>query len=165
MHVFATRYELSESPLRLEGQARNRVGHTLLALERWADAEVAYRAALTVWEPMQHPNRYEAVAGQAVALFRLGHTHAALAMAQEVLMFVASQDLVGIVEPVLLLLNCATVLTGCGNATQAAAALQRAACWVAMVAGRIHDEAVRGAFLARPDVQQLQGRLHHETWR
>lgn len=148
---------------RLEGQARNRVGHTLLALERWAEAEAAYCTALVVWEPMQHPNRYEAVAGRAVALVHLGRQAEALALVQEVLTFVAAHDLVGIVEPVLLLLNCATVLSGGGNATQAAATLQRAACWVDMVAGRIHDEAVRDAFLARPDVQQLQGWLQCET--
>lgn len=140
---------------RIEGQARNRVGHTLLALERWLAAEQAYTEALLVWAPTQHPNRYEALAGRAVALVHLGRQTEALALAQDVLVFVAAHDLVGIVEPVLLLLNCATVLTGGGSATQAAAALQRAACWVEMVAGRIQEERVRTAFLARPDIQTL----------
>jgi tetratricopeptide (TPR) repeat protein len=144
---------------RIEGQARNRVGHTLLALERWADAESAYREALVVWELMQHPNRYEAVAGRAVALYHLGRHGEALALTQEVLTFVATADLVGIVEPALLLLNCETVLTGCGECAAARQTLQHAADWVQMVAGRISDEAVRTAFLARPDVEELQHRL------
>ncbi|MEZ4728514.1 MAG: hypothetical protein R3E79_15375 [Caldilineaceae bacterium] len=75
---------------RIEGQARNRVEHTLLALARWADAEAAYREVLVVWEPMQHPNRYEAVAGRAVALYHLGRAEEALSLAQEVLTFVAA---------------------------------------------------------------------------
>ena len=147
---------------RLEGQARNRVGHTLLALERWTEAEAAYREALVVWEPMQHPNRYEAVAGCAVALYHLGRQPEALALVQEVLTFVAAADLVGIVEPVLLLLSCETVLTGCGEGAVAQQPLQRAADWVQMVAGRISDDGVRTAFLARPDVQALQCRLVKE---
>jgi DNA-binding SARP family transcriptional activator len=144
---------------RIEGQARNRVGHTLLALARWGEAEIAYHEALVVWEPMQHPNRYEAVAGRAVALYHLGRQAEALTLTQEVLAFVAAADLVGIVEPVLLLLNCETVLTGCGQCAAAQHALQRADNWVQMVAGRISDDAVRTAFLARPDVQALQRRL------
>ncbi len=64
---------------RQEGQARNRVGHTLLALERWSEADAAYGDALRVWEPIQHPNLYEAVAGRAVAAFCLGRRAEALA--------------------------------------------------------------------------------------
>lgn len=146
---------------RIEGQARNRIGHTLVALARWNEAERAYGDALLVWEPTQHPNRYEAVAGRAVALAHLGRQAEALPLVREVLTFVDTHDLVGIVEPVLLLLNCATVLCGTGQGEQAAA-LQRAAAWVAMVAGRISDEAVRCAFLARPDVQQLTQRLNQQ---
>ncbi len=52
---------------RVLGQARNRVGHTLLALARWADAYAAYGEALVVWAPLQHANRYEALAGRAMA--------------------------------------------------------------------------------------------------
>lgn len=144
---------------RIEGQARNRVGHTLLALARWADAEAAYCEALVVWEPMQHPNRYEAVAGRAAALYHLGRAEEALSLAQEVLTFVAAAaEMAGIVEPVLLLLNCEMVLTGCGEQGAAQQALQYAAAWVELVAGRISDDAVRTAFLARPDVQGLQRR-------
>ncbi|MCE7988045.1 MAG: hypothetical protein DYG89_43325 [Caldilinea sp. CFX5] len=131
----------------------------MLALECWTDAEVAYREALVVWEPMQHPNRYEAVAGRAVAFYHLGRRAEALALAQEVLTFVAAADLVGIVEPVLLLLNCEAVLTGCGEGEAARQTLQRAADWVQMVAGRISDDTVRTAFLGRPDVQQVKGLL------
>jgi len=141
---------------RIEGQARNRVGHTLLALERWAEADRAYREALAVWAPLQHPNRYEAVAGCAVAAFQLGNTDEALILVNEVLDFVAAKDLVGIVEPVLLLLNCATVLSAYGTVTQSEAALQRADDWVQTIADRISDEIVRRAFLARPDVQRLR---------
>jgi hypothetical protein len=94
-----------------------------------------------------------------VALYHLGRQAEALTLTQEVLAFVAAADLVGIVEPVLLLLNCETVLTGCGQCAAAQHALQRADGWVQMVAGRISDDAVRTAFLARPDVQALQCRL------
>lgn len=144
---------------RIEGQARNRVGHTLLALERWGEAEAVYTMALAVWEATQHPNRYEAVAGRAVALLHLGRQDAALPLVDEVLAFVTAHDLAGIVEPVLLLLHCATVLTACNATVQADAVLQRAACWVQIVADRICEETVRAAFLNRPDVQQLQRRL------
>lgn len=145
---------------RIEGQARNRVGHTLLALERWVDAEVGYREALIVWEPMQHPNRYEAVAGRAAALWQLGRAAEALPLAQEVLTFVsAAAEMSGIVEPVLLLLNCAAVLAGCGEQRSAQQALQYANAWVQLVAGRTSDDAVRTAFLARPDVQTLSRRV------
>jgi DNA-binding SARP family transcriptional activator len=144
---------------RIEGQARNRLGHTLLALARWAEAATAYGEALTVWAPTQHPNRYEAVAGRAVALYHLGQHAEALALVQEVLTFVATADLVGIVEPVLLLLNCATVLTDCGEGAAAQQTLQRADDWVQLVAGRIRDNTVRTAFLARPDVRQLVARM------
>ena len=140
---------------RIEGQARNRVGHTLLALGQWAAAARAYEEALMVWAHTQHPNRYEAVAGRAVALTRLGQPAEAVALVQDVLTFVETHDLVGIVEPVLLLLNCATVLGGVGATAQATATLQRGAAWVEMVTARISDEAVRKAFLARPDVRQL----------
>ncbi|MEZ4728515.1 MAG: hypothetical protein R3E79_15380 [Caldilineaceae bacterium] len=50
------------------------------------------------------------------------------------------------------------VLAGYGEQKSAQQALQDAAAWVELVAGRISDEAVRTAFLARPDVQQLQRR-------
>jgi len=145
---------------RIEGQARNRVGHTLLALEHWAEAAAAYAEALTVWEPLQHPNRYEAVAGRAVAMFQLGRQAEALNLVNEVLDFVAAKDLVGIVEPVLLLLNCATVLTGIGRNAAAHQVLTQANAWVQTVSARISDESVRLAFLRnRPDNQALQQRL------
>ena len=97
-----------------------------------------------------------------MALYHLGRQPEALALVQEVLTFVAAADLVGIVEPVLLLLNCETVLTGYGEGAVAQQPLQRAADWVQMVAGRISDDGVRTAFLARPDVQALQCRLVKE---
>ncbi len=144
---------------RIEGQARNRVGHTLLALQRWADAERSYREALTVWGATQHPNRYEAVAGRAVALLQLGRPTEALSLADEVLTFVATTGLVGIVEPVLLLLHCEQVFTACAQAERAGAALQQAEEWVQRVVGRMSKAEIRTAFVGRPDMQLLKERL------
>jgi len=142
------------------GQARNRVGHTLLALERWADAYAAYAAALTVWAPLQHPNRYEALAGRAVAAARLGKQAEALALVAEVLEYTAAAGLARVVEPALLLLNCATVLRDAGQAAQAHAVLTQADAWVQTIAGRISDDAIRAVFLhQRPDNQRLRDRL------
>lgn len=145
---------------RIEGQARNRVGHTLLALERWAEADRAYAEALAVWAPLQHPNRYEAVAGCAVAALQLGRQDQASMFVNEVLDFVAANDLVGIVEPVLLLLNCATVLISLDRSAAARQSLTWANTWVQTIADRISDERVRSAFLYnRPDNQALKRRL------
>ena len=145
---------------RIEGQARNRVGHTLSVMGRWADADAAYGEALVVWEPLQHPNRYEAVAGRAVAALRLGRHTEALAFVDEVLDFVASKGLVGIVEPVRLLLNCEVVLTELGQTERGHNTLQQADAWVQTIAGRISDAGVREAFLNnRPDNQLLQRRI------
>lgn len=144
---------------RMEGQARNRVGHTLLALERWEEAEKAYREALRVWAPLKHPNRYEAVAGRAVALYELQETAAALTLVEEVEQFVATEGLTGIVEPLWLLLNCERVLSACGEQLRSRAMLQQAVTWVETIAGRIRDDAVRNAFLIRPDNRLLAVRL------
>jgi tetratricopeptide (TPR) repeat protein len=144
---------------RLEGQARNRVGHTLLALERWGDAYAEYGEALVIWQPLQHPNRFEAVAGRAVAALCLGNQAEALALVEDVLDFVTNRGVVGIVEPVGLLLNCETVLTALGERARAAYALGQAGHWVQTIAGRISDDAVRAAFLHnRPDNQRLSAR-------
>jgi tetratricopeptide (TPR) repeat protein len=145
---------------RVLGQARNRVGHTLLALARWGDAYAMYGEALIVWAPLQHPNRYEALAGRAAAAAHLGKQDEALALVAEVLDFTAAAGLAGIVEPVLLLLNCAAVLSGSGETERAKQVLTQADTWVQMIAGRISDDAVRQAFLhARPDNQLLRRRL------
>ncbi len=140
---------------RMEGQARNRVGHTLAALGRWQAADDAYDEALTVWAPLHHPNRYEAVAGRAVTRYQLGFQAEALTLVQEVLGFVEADGLGKVVEPVLLLLNCAAVLSGCGNYAAANQVLAQANQWVQTIAARISDEAVRSAFLAKPDHQRL----------
>ena len=145
---------------RMLGQARNRVGHTLLALERWADAYAMYGEALAVWAPLQHANRYEALAGRAVAAARLGKQDEALALVAEVLDFTATAGLAGVVEPVLLLLNCAAVLSDAGQAERAQQVLAQADAWVQTIAGRISDDAVREVFLhKRPDNQLLRRRL------
>ena len=145
---------------RIEGQARNRVGHTLLALERWEAAYAAYGEALALWERLQHPNRYEAVAGRAVAALRLSQADEALALVEEVLDFAASTGLTGIVEPVLLLLNCEAVLAADGQTDRARQILRQAVDWVETVAHRISDDRVRMSFLHnRPDNQRLQSRI------
>jgi DNA-binding SARP family transcriptional activator/tetratricopeptide (TPR) repeat protein len=132
---------------RQEGQARNRVGHTLLALERWADGYDAYDKALAVWATMQHPNRYEALAGQSVAALHLGNPTEALTLVDEVLAFVAAQGLMGIVEPALLLRNCETVLRLLGQTAQARQVHDQAEAWINQIATRISDEKVRAAFV------------------
>jgi tetratricopeptide (TPR) repeat protein len=142
------------------GQARNRVGHTLLALERWGDAYAAYAAALDVWAPLQHPNRYEALAGRAVAAARLGKQAEALALVAEVLEYTAAAGLARVVEPALLLLNCATVLRDAGQPALVREVLLQADAWVQTIAGRISDDAIRAVFLhQRPDNQRLRDRL------
>ncbi|MBX3000201.1 MAG: NACHT domain-containing protein [Caldilineaceae bacterium] len=145
---------------RQEGQARNRVGHTLLALERWADAYWAYGEALAVWETFQHPNRYEALAGRAAAALELGKQEEALALVEEVLQFVSDQGLTGIVEPILLLLNCARVLSCLRGDERTGQILQQAEKWVEVIANRISDDRVRAAFMARPDVERLKRLLN-----
>jgi tetratricopeptide (TPR) repeat protein len=146
--------------VRMDGQARNRVGHTLSALGRWADAFVAYGEALVVWEPQQHSNRYEAMAGRAVSAWQLGKTDEAQTLVGEVLEFVTTQVVLGLVEPVLLLLNCEAVLSKAGQTRQARQVLRQADDWVQMIAGRISDDAVREAFLCnRRDNQLLKTKL------
>jgi hypothetical protein len=143
--------------MRIEGQARNRVGHTLLALERWGDAYGAYGEAIVVLESLRHPNRYEAAAGRAVAALKLDKQDETLALVEEVLAFVAAKGLVGIVEPALLLLNCEAVLSALGRHEEAHQVLQQGEAWVQTIAARISDEQVRHAFLYH--------RLHNQLLR
>lgn len=146
--------------VRMEGQARNRVGYTLLDLERWADAYRAYGEALAVWEALPYPNRYEAMAGRGVAALHLGEKKEALALVEEALDFVDNQGMHGIVEPALLLLNCATVLRDAGQIERAQRVLVQADAWVQTIAGRISHPTVRDVFLhQRSDIQRLQVRL------
>lgn len=143
---------------RMEGQARNRVGHILLALAQWDEAYQAYEQALAVWATMQHPNRFEAVAGRAVAALALGEADEAAQLVDEVLAFVGAEGVMGIVEPIFLYLNLERVLTGLGRYDEACSVLQQAQAWVQMIAARISDEAIREVFLNRPDHEELQGR-------
>ena len=144
---------------RIEGQARNRVGHSLLGLARWEDAYVAYGEALRVWASFEHPNHYEAVAGRALAAFHLGKIDEALTLVDEVLAFVDQAGLGGIVEPAFLLLNCEAVLSGVGKESEARAVLLQAEAWMQMIAERITDDAVRETFLKRPDNERVRSRL------
>lgn len=146
---------LSIGLARMEGQARNRVGHTLLAMSRWSDAAATYGAALTLWAALAHPNQYEALAGQAVAHFELGNQDQALVAAQTVWAFVRENGLAGIVEPALLLAHCAKVLLGCQKLAEGRAVLAAAQRWIQQIADRISNTATRTAFYAKPEHQRL----------
>jgi tetratricopeptide (TPR) repeat protein len=64
---------LQESGMhRFEGLCRNRIGHTLLVLDRSGDATIMYTAALALWQRLNNPNRFEALAGLAAALQHQG---------------------------------------------------------------------------------------------
>lgn len=145
---------------RIEGQARNRTGHTYLALGRWADAYAMYGSALEVWESMQHPNRWEAVAGLAVAALHQGKHDEALALANEAMGFVEQHSMAGLVEPAQMLLNCETVYRTLGHGDSARATLLRAGEWVQTIANRISDDGIREAYLTqRPDTRRVQALL------
>jgi tetratricopeptide (TPR) repeat protein len=143
----------------LEGQARNRVGHTLLALARWEEAYRAYEDARGVWEPLQHSNRIEAVAGQAVAALELGKLEEAPALVDMAITLMQTERLQGIVEPVWLYLNLERALWGLGRREEGIAVLQQGQAWVEMIAERISDRIMRETFLQRPDNQRLVARL------
>lgn len=140
---------------RMEGQARNRVGHTLAAMERWDEAYAAYGDALRVWGPLQHPNRAEAVAGRAAAAFALAKPDEATALVNEALSFAAAEGMKGVVEPVLFYLHLEHALSGLGRKDEAAQVLQQAQAWVDMIASRISEDEVRNIFLRRPDHLRL----------
>jgi predicted ATPase len=131
---------------RMEGQARNRLGHTLLAQRRWQEAEHAYRDALATWQSLANPNMYEAKAGQAVALLSLGQPDEARQLVDEVLEFTMGDALKRVVEPILLLLNCETVLAATGQSARAVATLQQAQTWMETIASRNDDVSVRGHY-------------------
>lgn len=128
---------------RIEGQCRNRLGHTLLAQGRSADAQAMYASALAVWQLTDNPNRYEALAGQALALFQLGQTDQALALVADVLLFAVGDAWQRVVEPVQMLLHCAAVLRAAEQAERANAVLGQARQWVESIASRNADPAIR----------------------
>ncbi|WP_029041903.1 BTAD domain-containing putative transcriptional regulator [Cucumibacter marinus] len=88
---------------RMSCMARNRVGHVLVALGRWAEAEAVYVEVARVWETLGHSNVHEAHAGRAVAMAQSGRLEEAEALADSVLDHVLEQGTQGLVEPVLLL--------------------------------------------------------------
>jgi len=145
---------------RLEGQARNRLGHTLLALERWQAADEMYAAALGVWALLDNPNIFEAKAGRAVSALRLGRAAEALDLVFDVMAFARGDALRQVVEPVLMLLNCETVLKETAHAARAAEVLAQAKDWMDTIASRNDDESFRRAYLDNvPANQRLRERL------
>ena len=145
---------------RLEGQARNRLGHTYLALERWQEADKMYTVALEVWKPLNNPNLYEAKAGRAVAVLERGRPMDAQQLVDDVLAFAVDDALQRVVEPVLMLLNCETVLAANGQMERAASVLSQAQQWVGKIALRNEEEAVRRAYLENvPAHMELSARL------
>lgn len=144
---------------RIEGQARNRLGHTFIAMQRWPEAYAAYGEALQVWATMQHPNRFEALAGRAVAAMHVGQRQEAAQLVEEVLAYATNRDLPGIVEPARLLLHCAATLTELGQPAQARQVLLQAQAWIETIAARITDEDIRTSFLQRPDNRLVQSLL------
>ncbi|MCB0083077.1 MAG: hypothetical protein KDE47_19185, partial [Caldilineaceae bacterium] len=96
--------------------------------------------------------------GQAVAFDHLGRSSEALELVRDVLAFVATEGLGGIVEPVLLLLHCEAVLTGSGDTAAARRVLHQAATWIETIAARISEDQVRAVFLTKPDHQRLAQR-------
>lgn len=98
--------------------------------------------------------------GRAVAACQLGMRDEAQALIEETLEYVVNHGLQGLVEPVLLLLNCERVLTEVGQSDRSRQVLCQAEEWVEAIAGRISDEVVRESFLNnRPDNQLLRTRL------
>jgi len=131
---------------RMEGMARNRIGHTLSAQQRWAEADKAYQAALSIWHSLENPNIYETKAGQAVAALHLGQVEDAQQWVDEVLAFVHGEALNRVVEPILMLLNCETVLAATRQLERAKDTLEKAQNWIETIAHRNNDAAVRHSY-------------------
>jgi tetratricopeptide (TPR) repeat protein len=133
---------------RIEGLCRNRLGHTLLAMSRSAEAAEMYAAACAIWQRLGNPNLYEALAGWAIALAQLGQHQDALHRVEEVLNFAVDDDsLQRVVEPVQMLLHCAQVLQSAGQIARARSILCQAQNWIETIANRNADAAVRHAYL------------------
>ena len=123
-----------------------------------------YAAALEVWAPLNNPNHYEAKAGRAVTALRLGRAAEALKLVDDVLAFAIDDALIQVVEPVLMLLNCETVLTEAGHAARAVEVLTQAKNWMDTIASRNDDEAFRHAYLHNvPAHRRLRERLVRDS--
>lgn len=133
---------------RMEGQCRNRLGHALLALGRAAEAEAMFRQALAVWDALENPNRYEALAGHAAALLALGRAAEAAVLVEEVLAFAIGDAPQRVIEPMLLFRYCVQVLTAGGESARARAVQAQAQAWVERIAARNTDPAVGAAYRA-----------------
>lgn len=133
---------------RMEGQCRNRLGHALLALGRGAEAEAMFRQALAVWDELENPNRYEALAGRAAALLALGRAEEAEELVHEVLTFADGSAPQRVLEPMLLFQYCTQVLAAQGDSQRAGAMQAQAAAWVERIAACNDDPAVGEAYRA-----------------
>jgi hypothetical protein len=119
-----------------------------------------YADALEVWATLNNPNAYEAKAGRAVAALRVGREAEALGLVEDVLAFATGDALRQVVEPILMLLNCETVLAETGRAAQAVEILNQAGDWMDTIAARNEDEAFRRAYLQNvPENRKLRERL------
>ncbi len=137
---------------RIEGMTWNRIGHVCVEMERWPDAIGAYRQAIEIWNTMPHPNRYEALAGLALAFCHKGQKADAIKIVEETLAYIKEDGLRGFVEPAFLLKCCAKVFELCDRPDEAYAVWEQANDWIEWVASRMDDERLREAFLNnRPD--------------
>ena len=119
-----------------------------------------YAAALEVWAPLNNPNIYEAKAGRSVTALRPGRQAEALQLVDDVLAFAVDDALRQDVEPVLMLLNCETVLSEAGHAAGGVEVLTLVKNWMDTIASRDDDEAFRYADLHNvPAHRRLRERL------
>lgn len=133
---------------RMEGQCRNRLGHALMALGRGVEAEAMFRQALVVWDEIENPNRYEALAGRAAALLALGRAEEAEELVHEVLTFADGDGTQRVIEPLLLFAYCVEVLAVRGDSRRVEAVQAQAAAWVERIAACNDDPAVGAAYRA-----------------
>ena len=141
--------------------ARNRLSHTFSAQRKWVAAYKSYQSALPIWESLANPNLYETKAGQAVAALNLDQVDDAQQWVAEVLAFAQQDDaFIRVVEPILMLLNCETVLSATGQTERAQTTLQQAQNWLETIAERNPDTAVRHSYRHNvPAHKELRRRL------
>ncbi len=145
---------------RMEGQARNRFSHTLFAIGNYEAAYTAYQAAVTCWQRQENANIYEALAGLAASAGQLGHFDEAQALVERVMTFAQADNLHKVVEPCLMMLNCASALRALGDQAQVETALRLASDWIQTIADRISDPAMRQHYIEQiGQHQQLRAEI------